>query len=123
MKVRENRARRAAARQELALVKRRRRDWRAPDFNTWSIVDPSTGMVVSPAGCYQRLTIDQVEGILDAGRLGEEIQAWKTDAELDEVEAVVDEGPLGPEAEAAMTAAGLPPEVSASGYDPLGGTP
>jgi hypothetical protein len=49
-KVRENRLRRAAERQGLALMKSRRRDPRAYDFGTYMLVDPRTNTVVAHGG-------------------------------------------------------------------------
>jgi hypothetical protein len=60
-KVRENRARRAAARQGLKLVKSKRRDRRALDYAVWTIVNTQTNAVT--AG--DRLSIDEVEQFLN----------------------------------------------------------
>jgi hypothetical protein len=46
-KVRENRLRRAAQRQGLALTKSRRRDPRATDYGTYMLTDPQTNAVVA----------------------------------------------------------------------------
>jgi hypothetical protein len=67
LKVRENRARRAAARQGFAIVKSRRRDPNAIDFGGYMIVDPSTNSVVlncAPVG----LSIQDVEEFLSTKR-------------------------------------------------------
>jgi hypothetical protein len=58
-KVHENRLRRMAARQELQLVKSRRRDPRAPDYSTYMITN-FRGQVV--AG--ERMSLDDVEEYL-----------------------------------------------------------
>jgi hypothetical protein len=57
-KVRENRLRRMATRQGLALVKTRRRDPRAYDFGTYSLVLVSINAVWNGA---EGLDLDQVE--------------------------------------------------------------
>ncbi len=46
-KVRENRVRRMAERQDLRLVKTRRRDPRASDYSKFMLVDPTTEAVVA----------------------------------------------------------------------------
>ena len=64
-KVRENRARRAAARQGLAAQKSPRRDPRGFDYETWQLVEPRSGEVV--ASGFQSgygLTLDQLEDLL-----------------------------------------------------------
>lgn len=61
-KVRENRLRRMAERQGLALQKSRRRDPRAIDYDMYILVDPSTNTVV--AGLVEgraAFTIDEIE--------------------------------------------------------------
>jgi hypothetical protein len=64
-KVRENKARRAAERQGLRLVKSRRRDPRALDFGLYSLVSIETDAVV----CSPRwITLDAVENHLDNPR-------------------------------------------------------
>ena len=60
-KVRENRLRRAANRQGLAIHKSRRRDPRALDYGWWMIVDPGKNMII-PGG--DKLTLDAVESYL-----------------------------------------------------------
>jgi hypothetical protein len=60
-KVRENRARRAAARQGLKLVKSKRRDRRALDYAVWTIVNTQTNAVTAGGS----LSIDQVEDFLN----------------------------------------------------------
>jgi hypothetical protein len=62
-KVRENRARRAAERQGLRVVKSRRRDPRALDFETYMLVDADTGRQAS-AG---HLSLAELEEILADG--------------------------------------------------------
>ncbi len=65
-KVRENRLRRMATRQGLALQKSRRRDPRARDFGTYMLVDPDTNAVVAagPDGHGYGLTLDDIEAWL-----------------------------------------------------------
>ncbi len=58
-KVRENRLRRVAARQDLRLLKARRKDPRAVDYGTYMLVDQ---MNVIVAG--ERMSIDDVERYL-----------------------------------------------------------
>jgi hypothetical protein len=60
-KARENRLRRMAARQELRLVRSRRRDRRAVDYGTYTLVDVHGDTLVD-AG--ERMTIDDVEEYL-----------------------------------------------------------
>lgn len=62
-KVRENRARRMAERQGLALTKTRRRDPRAVDFGTYKLVDsPLPGFAARRPGPPRgALTLDEVE--------------------------------------------------------------
>jgi hypothetical protein len=62
-KARENRLRRMAERQGLALRKSRRRDPRAWDYGLWMIVDLETNTVVAGTGAGGRpeLTLDDVE--------------------------------------------------------------
>lgn len=55
-KVRENRLRRMAERQGKLLRKSRRRDPRAIDFGTWSLVDPQHNVLLA-----QSDDLDQVE--------------------------------------------------------------
>lgn len=76
-KVRENRLRRAAARQGLRLEKSRRRDPRALDFGAWWLVDAKSGGIVfgrDGAGAGVELANGQVTSAgpadLDA------IEAW-----------------------------------------------
>lgn len=64
-KIRENRARRAASRQGLRLVKSKRRDPRALEFEKYALVNRETGAVVhgeveSPRG----LTLSEIERVL-----------------------------------------------------------
>jgi hypothetical protein len=60
-KIRENRARRAAARQGLTLVKSKRRDRRALDYAVWTIINTQTNAVEKDG----RLSIDEVERFLN----------------------------------------------------------
>ncbi len=59
-KIRENRLRRMAERQGLALRKSRRRDPRAVDFGTYMLVEPERAVIV--AG--ERMSADDVERYL-----------------------------------------------------------
>ena len=64
-KVRENRLRRAAQRQGYKLVKSRRRDPRAIDYDGWMLVDPSTGAVVAGGDPHPyALALEDVERFL-----------------------------------------------------------
>lgn len=63
-KIRENRLRRAAARQGLALRKTRRRDPRAYDFGTYQLVDVRTNTLVAGDQSGFGLTLDDVEACL-----------------------------------------------------------
>lgn len=70
-KVRENRLRRMAERQGLALFKSRRRDPRAIDYGCWMIVDPTINAVVAGTAATGRpeMSLDDVEAWLtDEGR-------------------------------------------------------
>lgn len=62
-KVRENRLRRAVARQGCQLVKSRRRDPRALDFERYGITDQATGGLVAGGDGFNGfgLTLDDVE--------------------------------------------------------------
>ena len=63
-KVRENRARRAAERQGLGLVKSRRRDPKALDYDMYGLTELSTGEALKGVGAPSLrygLTIDEVE--------------------------------------------------------------
>lgn len=60
-KVRENRARRAAARQGYKLVKSKRRDRRALDYSCWTIINSQTNTVTAGGS----LSIDEVEQFLN----------------------------------------------------------
>ena len=68
-KVRENRLRRMAERQGLALHKSPRRDPRAIDYGLWNISDPRSRRVVAGghAGTGFDMTIDDVERYLTGG--------------------------------------------------------
>ena len=64
-KVRENRLRRMAKRQRLALVKSRRRDPRAWDYGTYGLIDPTRSTLVVDAGqSGYGLHLDEIEAIL-----------------------------------------------------------
>jgi hypothetical protein len=65
-KVRENRVRRMAERQGLALAKSRRRDPRATDYGTYMLVDPTSNSVVAGTAATGRpeFTLDDVEQYL-----------------------------------------------------------
>ena len=70
-KVRENRARRAAERQGLMLVKSRRRDPRAWDYGTYMLMDARANTVVASGGqSGYGLDLDAVEEELDRPRKG-----------------------------------------------------
>jgi hypothetical protein len=62
-KVRENRLRRMAERQGFRLEKSRRRDPRALDYGTWTIVEPHTNTLVA-GGRYGTMDLDAVEAWL-----------------------------------------------------------
>jgi hypothetical protein len=62
-KVRQNRLRRAAARQGFKLVKSKRRDPRALDYSLWTIINTQNNTV--EAGGNERLSIDEVERFLN----------------------------------------------------------
>jgi hypothetical protein len=67
-KVRENRLRRAAQRQGLALAKSRRRDPRAYDFGTFMLVDPSpsaNNLVAHGLASGYGLSLDEIEAALN----------------------------------------------------------
>jgi hypothetical protein len=65
-KVRENRSRRAAARQGLALERSRRHDRRAPDFGRYRLFKLETGQTVLGAGQFPHTaTLDEVEQYLN----------------------------------------------------------
>jgi hypothetical protein len=66
-KVRENRMRRAAGRQGLKLVKSRRRDPRAADYDRWLLADLRTGKPVTGANRFgwPSMTLEDVEAWLD----------------------------------------------------------
>lgn len=65
-KVRENRLRRMAERQDVALVKSRRRDPRASDYGMYMIVDPNTNGIIAGTAATGRpnFTLDDVEAWL-----------------------------------------------------------
>ncbi|HJR90488.1 MAG TPA: hypothetical protein VJ782_10055 [Aeromicrobium sp.] len=67
-KVRENRLRRMADRQGLALVKSRRRDPRSIDYGRFMVVDNSTNTVVAgELNSPRALDMDEVEKYLTSG--------------------------------------------------------
>lgn len=59
VKARENRLRRMAKRQELILIKSRRRDWRAPDYGTYILADYNNWLVSG-----ERCSLDDIEELL-----------------------------------------------------------
>lgn len=63
LKVRENRARRAAQRQGILISKNARRDPRALDYGLWSLDDPQRGIQ------HINLRLDQIEAYLTTGHL------------------------------------------------------
>lgn len=68
-KVRENRLRRMAERQGLALVKSRRRDRHAWDYGTYMLLDVATnGVVASGSQQGYGLDMDAIESELEKGR-------------------------------------------------------
>lgn len=64
-KVRENKARRAAERQRLALQKHRARDPRAAGYGTWQLVDAAGELVAGDPQYGYGLTLAEVEELLD----------------------------------------------------------
>lgn len=67
-KVRENRLRRAAARQGCVLIKSRRRDRRALDYGAYFVADASTNaLVAGDSASGGGLSLDQVETYLSRG--------------------------------------------------------
>ena len=65
-KIRENRLRRAAQRQGLALTKSRRRDPRAYDYGTYMLLDTSTNAVVaSGSQSGYGMNLDDIETALN----------------------------------------------------------
>lgn len=64
-KIRENRLRRMAERQGLALTKSRRRDRRALDYGRWHITEVTTGNVIIGGDGF---TTDEVEAYLTGVR-------------------------------------------------------
>lgn len=61
-KSRENRLRRLADRYGLRLVKSRRRNWRAPDYSTYWLIDCEIGG--APLGGQWGTSLDDVEAYL-----------------------------------------------------------
>jgi hypothetical protein len=68
LKVRENRARRAAQRQGISISKNARRDPRALDYGLWSLDDPHHGIQ------HTDLRLDQIETYLTTGQLPTQAQ-------------------------------------------------
>lgn len=67
-KIHENRLRRMADRQGLALVKSRRRDPRALGYGGYMLVDTSTNVAVAgELDSHRALTLDEVEEYLTGG--------------------------------------------------------
>jgi hypothetical protein len=66
-KIRENRLRRMASRQGLAIRKSRTRDPRAIDYGRWAIIDPYADAVVAGTEAIGRphWTLDDVERYLE----------------------------------------------------------
>jgi hypothetical protein len=67
-KIRENRLRRAAQRQGLALTKSRRRDPRAHDYGTYMLHDTETGGVLVSTPSGYGMSLDDVEAFLTSER-------------------------------------------------------
>jgi hypothetical protein len=67
-KVRENRLRRMAERQGLALHKSRRRDPRALDYGRWTLVNAATGSVVLGGELAKSTDLDSIEDYLTGER-------------------------------------------------------
>jgi hypothetical protein len=67
-KVRENRLRRMAARQGLALAKSRRRDQYAIDYGDYWLVDPDRNAIVYGEPGRFHLGLDDVEAYLKGGQ-------------------------------------------------------
>ena len=65
-KVRENRLRRMAERQELRLIKSRRRDPRAIDYGGYALADVATSLIVFGTGGVGRIvaSLDEIEEYL-----------------------------------------------------------
>ena len=63
-KVRENRLRRMAKRQGLALVKSRARDTRAMDYQGFMLVNTSNAVVAGELNSPRALSVDEVEAYL-----------------------------------------------------------
>lgn len=63
-KVRENRLRRAAARQGLRFQKSRRRDPRARDYGRYWLTDVYTNRGIGIAGEMDGCTLDEIEAVL-----------------------------------------------------------
>jgi hypothetical protein len=68
-RTREQRLRRAAARQRLQLVKSRRRDPRAFDFEKYMLISPdTTAIVAGELAGHPAWTLDDVEAYLNGER-------------------------------------------------------
>jgi hypothetical protein len=112
-KVRENRLRRMAERQGLALLKSRRRDPRAIDYDCWAIVDSESRVTRG----RPILSLGEVEAALESAPIVELRHAWRAYlGSRDEASRAVVRGlvrevtTLGLPLEAAASAAGIPPE-------------
>ncbi len=112
-KVRENRLRRMAERQGLALVKSRRRDPRAIDYDCWAIVDPESRVTRG----RPMLSLDDVEVALESAPIVDLRRAWRAylehpdEARRGVVRRLLREvTTLGLPAEAAAWATDIPPE-------------
>lgn len=68
LKIRENKARRAADRQRLSLQKNRSRDPRAAGYGTWQLVDSAGKIVAGDPVWGYGLSLDEVEQALDGHR-------------------------------------------------------
>jgi hypothetical protein len=102
-----------AERQGLVLVKSRRRDPRAIDYDCWMIVDAESGVTRG----RPMLSLDVVEAALESAPIVDLRRAWRTylenrdEASRGVVRRLVREvTALGLPAEAAAFATGIPPE-------------
>jgi hypothetical protein len=112
-RVRENRLRRMAERQGLALVKSRRRDPRAIDYDCWAIVDSESRVTRG----RPMLSLDDVEVALESAPIVDLRRAWRAYLEnRDEARRAVvrrlvrEVTTLGLPGDAAAFATGIPPE-------------
>jgi hypothetical protein len=79
-KVTENRIRRMAERQGLTLLKSRRRDPRAIDFNGFMLTDAATNIVVIGADSFAySCELDEIERFLNADDRSEWLGTSKSD--------------------------------------------